>query len=342
MRLVIALLLLLPVFLTTQAEARPVAYKIADVPNHKQITGLHCGAGALQSVLDYWGPDISQREIANVARTSSVGTYSFDMVRTGQFSHLSSAQGQFYPSDAPTSGFTGRSLGYASFGFANSTPWLEEAKDLVAQDIPVIMLMLFAPAEGSGGHYRVMVGYDDNLGVAYFVDPWDRNLKQNTNADGTITWSYSDLLIAWNYGPPYSTHTHFGAAIMPWKVALTSVKNSGQNNVVTVTAKITYPCPKPFACTTSAQNTSAKIQLPAGVRIVSGSQNAPLGALQAGETVTATWKVAIDQPSSEPITVTASGYTSAAMPAANWWGGNVFYPPYSYTDEIGGEGTIIP
>lgn len=342
MRFVTALVLLFSIGQVVHAGAIPSAHTIENVPNHKQITGLHCGAGALESVFDYWGPDISQREISNVARTSSVGTYGVDVVRTAQFSHLSAAQGRFYPADVPTAGFAERPLGYASFGYATGVPWLEEAKALVAQDIPVIMLMLFSPVEGSGGHYRVMVGYDDNLGVAYFVDPWERDLNRNTNPDGTITWSYSDLLFAWNYGPPYSSHTFFGAAIMPWKVVLTTERRSNQNNNATVKATITYPCPKPFACTMSAHNAIAKIQLPAGMRITSGTQDVALGTVQAGQTITASWQIAIDQPSTDAIVVRASGRVSAAMPAANWWGGNVSYPPYSYTDEIGGESKIIP
>lgn len=49
----------------------PDAHMISDVPWHKQITALSCGAGSLEIVFDYWGPDINQKEIADVARTSS-------------------------------------------------------------------------------------------------------------------------------------------------------------------------------------------------------------------------------------------------------------------------------
>src|SRR5512138_1898711 len=80
----------------------PSSHIIANVPWHQQMNGLFCGEGVLEGVYDYWGPDIDQKQIANVARSSSAGTWSFDMVRAGHFSNLSSAQGRFFPNDVPT------------------------------------------------------------------------------------------------------------------------------------------------------------------------------------------------------------------------------------------------
>jgi hypothetical protein len=64
----------------------------------------------------------------------------------------------------------------ASMAHAAQAPWLEQAKDLVAQDFPVIMLMMWTPVAGSGNHYRVMIGYDDVAGTVTFVDPWYSNV----------------------------------------------------------------------------------------------------------------------------------------------------------------------
>ena len=61
----------------------PSSHMIANVPWHQQMNGLFCGEGVLEGVYDYYGPDISQKEIADVARSSSAGTWSFDMVRAG-------------------------------------------------------------------------------------------------------------------------------------------------------------------------------------------------------------------------------------------------------------------
>ena len=79
------------------AAALPAAHLIAGVPWHVQQNDLSCGDGALEIAYDYWGADVDQKEIADVARTSSIGTWSFDILRARQFSGLSAAQGAFYP-----------------------------------------------------------------------------------------------------------------------------------------------------------------------------------------------------------------------------------------------------
>lgn len=43
----------------------PTSHMIANIPYHEQLNGLSCGAGSLEMVLDYWGPDIDQKEIMN-------------------------------------------------------------------------------------------------------------------------------------------------------------------------------------------------------------------------------------------------------------------------------------
>ena len=108
------------------AEMIPVAHRIGGVPWHVQINGLACGDGALESVFDYYGPDIDPKAIADVARTSSIGTYSFDLLRTGHFSALSSARGRFYPHAAPVAGFVERPVGYAAFSHQAEQPWWAE------------------------------------------------------------------------------------------------------------------------------------------------------------------------------------------------------------------------
>ena len=61
------------------------------------MNGLFCGEGVLEVIYDYWGPDIDQKQIANVARSSSAGTWSFDMVRAGHFSNYEFRSGQILP-----------------------------------------------------------------------------------------------------------------------------------------------------------------------------------------------------------------------------------------------------
>ena len=72
---------------STQAGGAPSAYDIPDVPYHSKETGYWCGPAALEMLLDYWGQDVSQTEIAQVANaSSSVGAYNDDILRASKFS----------------------------------------------------------------------------------------------------------------------------------------------------------------------------------------------------------------------------------------------------------------
>jgi hypothetical protein len=320
----------------------PRRHLIEGVTNHKQLTGLHCGAASLEIVFDYWGPDVSQRETANAARTSSSGTYTYDIVRAGHFSGLSAAQGRFYPHDVPVAGYTTRSLGYAAFSHASPSFWLDDLKALVAQGYPVLMLMWFAPVEGSGGHYRVLVGYDDDRGEVYFVDPWERDNGRLENPDGLITWTYAELQIGWNYPEDASPHPYFGAVIAPWAVSLEVRGRAAAGSTVTVTAQISYPCPAPVDCSQfPAEGALAEIFLPPGMRLAGGAPAVSMGTLPAGNAVTLAWRVVLDaNPAGSTLLVRGSGLVQGSVPEAYWAGDHVYYPAYRYVDRIGGEASL--
>jgi hypothetical protein len=90
-----------------------------------------------------------------------------------------------------------------------------------------------------------------------------------------------------------------------------------------------------------AKDAVAMITLPGGMSLDSGSMSTSLGDMKAGSTARATWKVRIDEPvSGKTIMVQAQGKVSGQVPQAHWTGMSVSYPPYSYTDAIGGNGSI--
>jgi hypothetical protein len=319
----------------------PSSHMIANVPWHQQMNGIFCGEGVLEGVYDYYGPDISQKEIADVARSSSDGTWSFDMVRAGHFSNMSSAQGRFFPHDVPTAGYPERALGYASFPYSSDNFWLKDLRSLIAADTPVILLMTFEP-NGGGGHYRTAIGYDDIKGIIYFSDPWGRDQNHQTNKTGITAWTYDELQSGWNYTADGESHPYWGMVMMPWNV---DVKTSGSlkpGSTSTVTADITYHCPSPFDSSMyPAKDAMATIALPEGISLDSGSVNISLGEMKAGSTSKATWKVKINGPiSGRSIMVHAQGKVSSQVPEAHWTGVSISYPPYSYTDAIGGNGSI--
>ncbi len=319
----------------------PSSHMIANVPWHQQMNGLFCGEGVLEGVYDYYGQDIDQKEIADVARSSSAGTWSFDMVRAGHFSTMSSAQGRFFPQEAPSAGYPERALGYASFPYSSDQFWLSDLKGLIAADTPVILLMTFEP-NGGGGHYRTAIGYDDAKGIIYFSDPWGRDQKHLTNNTGITAWTYQELQSGWNYTAEGESHPYWGMVMMPWNV---SVKASGSlklGSTATVTADVTYPCPVPFNSSLyPAKNAVAVIALPDGMSLDSSGSRKTLEDMNAGSTARATWKVNVDGPvSGKTITVQAQGEVSGQVPEAHWTGMSMSYPAYGYTDAIGGNGSI--
>lgn len=320
----------------------PSSHMIASIPWHQQMNGLFCGEGVLEEVYDYYGPDIDQKQIADVARSSSSGTWSFDMVRAGHFSNLSSAGGRFFPNDVPDAGYLERPLGYASFPYSSDGFWLGELKGLIAADIPVILLMTFEP-NGGGGHYRTVIGYDDTKGIVYFSDPWGRDQKHQTNQTGITAWTYDELQSGWNYTAEGEDHPYWGMVMMPWQI---NVKTSGPlrpGTTVTVTADITYPCPEPFDSSMfPAEDTKAVITLPDGMKLASGSSMISLGEMKPGSTRKISWKAMVDKPvAGKKIGVTAFGIVSGHVPEARWTGEQKVYPPYDYTDAIGGEGSLV-
>lgn len=325
------------------AGGTPVSHLIPQITWHEQMNGLFCGPASLAIAFDYWGPEIAQKPIADVARSSSIGTWCYDIQRAGHFSVLSATQGRFFPAEAPTAGFPERPLGYAAFSHAAETMWLDDLKALLAADIPVILLMRYAPDTTSGGHYRVAIGYDDAQQIIYFSDPWGRDLRYEPGLPGVLAWTYAELETGWNYvayGTPLPFH---GVAILPWEVDVRVKGKTNAGSVITVTALVKYPCPRPFDSTEfTAHETTATITLPPGL-VLEEPATAVLGTVPAGTTQTVSWRVRVESFSpGSTITVQAGGLVSGSVPEARWEGEGVAYPPYSYTDLIGGVGSTQP
>ena len=319
----------------------PSSYMIENVPFHKQLTGVLCGAGSLEMVLDYWGPDIDQKEIADVARTSSSGTWTYDIVRTGQFSYLSSAMGNYFPPEVPEAGFTERAIGYASFGYSSEDFWLDELKTLLANDIPVIVLMNYSP-EGGGGHYRVVIGYDDIEEKVWFIDTWGRDIMRPSGFTGIISWSYDDFQMGWNYSEYGTEHPYFGAIIMPWTVDISIIGKVKPDSSITVKSEINYPCPWFIDdALFPVSEAFAEISLPDGFVLKSGSEQVSLGDMKAGSSASVTWKVICGSTvDGESISVSAGGIVYGSVPDAYWAGNKNYYPAYDYMDMIGGESIV--
>jgi hypothetical protein len=108
----------------------------------------------------------------------------------------------------------------------------------------------------------------------------------------------------------------------PWQVNLNTNGNTKAGSILTVTANITYPCPKPFDCETyTAYNSSADIILPPGMHLQKGLSHINIGDIKAGGSSAVTWKVKLDTDRTGSwITVRAEAPVSVAVPNVIWPG----------------------
>jgi predicted double-glycine peptidase len=119
---------------------------IQTVPFEKWLKINYCGPACLAMVLNSWDEtrSFSQRKIADeIYDSGSQATYNSELV--------------LYP----------RTKGFESYSFQGN---LRILKDLVAKDIPVIVLTKTIKQLGKG-HYRVVIGFDDDKGQIIFHDP---------------------------------------------------------------------------------------------------------------------------------------------------------------------------
>jgi len=127
-------------------------YLIQTVPFEKWLERNYCGQACLAMVLNYWDEtrSFSQRKITDeIYDSESQATYNSDLV--------------LYP----------RTKGFESYSFQGN---LRILKDVVGKDIPVIVLTK-AVKQIAKGHYRVVIGFDDDEDQIIFHDPYfgDRN-----------------------------------------------------------------------------------------------------------------------------------------------------------------------
>ena len=119
---------------------------IQTVPFEKWLKINYCGPACLAMVLNSWDATrpFSQRKIADeIYDSESRATYNSELV--------------LYP----------RTKGFESFSFQGS---LRILKDLVGKDIPVIVLTKTIK-QLRRGHYRVVIGFDDDANQIIFHDP---------------------------------------------------------------------------------------------------------------------------------------------------------------------------
>ena len=138
-------------------------YLIQTVPFEKWLGRNYCGPACLAMVLNYWDEtrSFSQRKIADeIYDSENEATYNSDLV--------------LYP----------RTKGFESYSFQGD---LRILKDVVGKDIPVIVLTK-AIKQLAKGHYRVVIGFDDDRDEIIFHDPYFGDRHAMTSEDFLKVW----------------------------------------------------------------------------------------------------------------------------------------------------------
>jgi len=138
-------------------------YLIQTVPFEKWLERNYCGPACLAMVLNSWDEtrSFSQRKIADeIYDSESQATYNSELV--------------LYP----------RTKGFESYSFQGN---LRILKDLVRNDIPVIVLTKTIK-QIAKGHYRVVIGFDDDEDLIIFHDPYFGDRTAMTSKDFMKVW----------------------------------------------------------------------------------------------------------------------------------------------------------
>lgn len=294
---------------------------IPSVPHYYQEEGYWCGPASLEMVYDFYGPDISQLEIADVARTasSSGGTYVSDMRRAAHFSKLSTSLGDEMVGNI--TGYTNRPIGYGAL--EAHLPNVNSLVNLINDGYPIVVLQ----EQFTGcnyGHYRVVIGYVKDGGNIVSIithDPW-----YLTPGGPNYHIGYSTFIDLWSYS------ANWALFICPWEITVRCSSIVAINSTFTVRVNVEYLCPSYFTPAYPASICKATIQLPSGFSLAFGESDTkelnPVN-LTMGNIGTTTWIVDANVLNSTGfISVNASGLVSG-------------YVGYSYTDLIGGNGSKL-
>jgi hypothetical protein len=291
----------------------PPAYNMPGIPYHFQITSWYCGPASLQMILDYYGEEIGQHNIADVANdVVGSGCARSDMRRCGHFSAMSTAI-----QDPMLQGYTERELGYACMETIVLSNPGQKLKNTVYAQYPVFILTWY-DASHTSGHYRVVKGYDDSLNVFILHDPWyagalcgpDVLIAQDYLVDDL--WDYSD---------------HWCMVACPWELTPGVPTSVSVGDTFAVDLQIYYPGPTRFAGQFPCSDCEATISLSAGLALAGGSPTVSLPGMISGDTAWVSWDVAAIGPEGDwGVAFQAQGVLTATSSS---------YP--SYTDSIGGH-----
>ena len=291
----------------------PASFVIPGLPYHFQIVDWYCGPAALQMVMDRLGEEIGQYDIGDVANEGpSYGCYDTDMRRAAHFSGMSTAI-----QNPALAGYAERKLGYACVDRILFTNVSQRVKNTICAGYPLYTLTWYDTGHYSG-HFRVIKGYDDSLGVFVIHDPWyygtlcgpDLLIDQTLFVDDL--WAYSG---------------HWCMVTSPWVLTPSVPSSVALGDTFSVQLRVLYPGPTVFSGAFACTDCRATISLPAGLELAGGSATVVLPNMDSADTASASWNiVAVGPGGNLGIGFQALGIVT---------GSSISYA--SYSDSIGGH-----
>ncbi len=302
---------------------------IPSVPHYYQTTNYYCGPASLEMVYDFYGLNIPQLEIADVARADvSYGAFTSDLRRATHFSKLSTSLGNDMGGNI--TGYTNRSIGYGAF--EGHLPDVNCLVDLIGDGYPILVLQHYDETHNSG-HFRVVIGYVRNGDISQLIvhDPWYTGFYSGPN----VYINYNTFVDLW------TRFTNWALFICPWKITVSCSSLVAINSTFTMSANVEYIRPTYFSSAYSASLCQATIQLPLGFSLEPGemyTKNLNPVNLPSGGIGTVTWQVVANVINiSGLISVNASGLVSGTAYAHS----PVYPSGYTYNDLIGGNGSKL-
>eukprot|EP01084_Bolivina_argentea_P245898 411610_1 len=349
------------------------SFIINNIPYHPQINGVTCGDAILEMIIHFHKSDINQKCIMDVMRTTfEQGTLSYDIIRGGHFSNISSSFWDIYPEYSLQNGWFGNSvndiylnMGNAAFMYRSTECWIDKLKNILYEyHYPIGVLQYFdAQSADDGTHYRLVIGFNDTHIIMY--DPWDSNGQPRTiyisnNEFCNKLWNYAETNGNVTYLP------YFGAFIAPWNVSISynalNINKSYDHtdSYYLVTVYVTYPCPDPFCDYNSnynlnnyiALNTSIQLILPPMLLLDHDHYNNKtvtfIGDMKPNQTMSFNYYVKNNNTCDSRydgnvyhISAVVKGFINGGVPDAYKGGVKQEYiQGYNYSDVIGGVGQV--
>ncbi len=292
----------------------PPSYFIPGLSYHFQITDWYCGPAALQTVMDFYGAEVPQVDIAHVGNDRGVGpgVDESDLRRAASFSGMSVAI-----QDSSLEGYAERKLGYSAVDAYFATNRAIRLKRIIAAGYPVIARTWWNPGHDAW-HYRVVCGYDDSLDVFVCQDPWYWAGWWGPEVLIDQTFFAEDL---WSYGMGW------GMMTAPWILTPSLASEIAVGDTFSVDLGVLYPGAARFSGSYPCSSCQATIHLSPGLALAAGSPTTAVSNMFAGDSAVAHWDVvAVGPPGEWGISFQAQGILNASSESYD-----------SYSDSVGGH-----